>query len=57
MLEYNVPPEVVKAVATQESGARVNIRIWSQFDNKGKPIIFEDGGIGIMQVTNQPKYD
>jgi len=45
-LEANIPPEIVKAVATRESG-------WRQFDI-GKP---NDGGIGIMQITNQPAYD
>ncbi|MGG0239662.1 Ig-like domain-containing protein [Bacillus rhizoplanae] len=49
-LEANVPPEVVKAVAAQESG-------WKQFDENGQPIITQDGGIGIMQITNQSKYD
>lgn len=56
-LGANIPPEVVKAVATQESGARGDIRLWSQFDSKGEPIISEDGGIGIMQITNQASYD
>ncbi|EEL50332.1 MULTISPECIES: Ig-like domain-containing protein [Bacillus cereus group] len=49
-LKANVPPEIVKAVAAQESG-------WKQFDGNGKPIIAQDGGIGIMQITNQPQYD
>ncbi|HFJ9434320.1 serine protease [Bacillus thuringiensis] len=49
-LKENVPPEVVKAVATQESG-------WKQFDENGQPIIAQDGGIGIMQITNQPQFD
>lgn len=49
-LKANVPPEVVKAVAAQESG-------WKQFDGNGRPIIAQDGGIGIMQITNQSKYD
>ncbi|MDM5154335.1 Ig-like domain-containing protein [Bacillus sp. DX1.1] len=49
-LEAKIPPEVVKAVATQESG-------WKQFDGNGQPIIAQDGGIGIMQITNQTKYD
>ncbi|WP_160725259.1 Ig-like domain-containing protein [Bacillus sp. USDA818B3_A] len=45
----NIPPEVVKAVAAQESS-------WRQFVN-GKPLITSDGGIGIMQITNQSSYD
>lgn len=49
-LEYNVPPEIVKAVAEQESQ-------WKQFKSNGEPLISPDGGIGIMQVTNQPDYD
>lgn len=49
-LEANIPPEVVKGVASQESG-------WMQFDKSGAPIISPDGGIGLMQVTNQPSYD
>ncbi|PGV53478.1 Ig-like domain-containing protein [Bacillus sp. AFS037270] len=48
-LQANIPPEVVKAVAAQESG-------WRQFDS-GKPLITSDGGIGIMQITNQSSYD
>ncbi len=49
-LEANIPPEVVKAVATKESG-------WKQFDGNGQPIISQDGGIGLMQITNQSGYD
>lgn len=42
-----IPPEVVKAVAWKES-------YWRQFDDKGEPFDseFNDGGIGIMQVTD-----
>jgi Bacterial Ig domain/Choline-binding repeat/Transglycosylase SLT domain/Bacterial SH3 domain len=49
-LEANIPPEVVKAVATQESG-------WTQFTSNGQPYISSDGGIGVMQITNQASYD
>ncbi|MEW9053838.1 MAG: transglycosylase SLT domain-containing protein [Neobacillus sp.] len=49
-LEANIPPEVVKAVAMQESG-------WKQFDQDGQPLETDDGGIGIMQITNQVNYD
>ena len=38
-----IPPEILKAIAYQETGMR-------QFEN-GKPYISEDGGIGIMQLT------
>ena len=50
-IEADIPPEVVKAVATQESDG------WKQFDENGKPIISEDGGIGLMQITNKVNYD
>ncbi|AOH56162.1 hypothetical protein ABE28_017500 [Peribacillus muralis] len=46
-----IPPEVVKAVATQENGD------WRQFDAAGKPIKSSDGGIGLMQLTNKSGYD
>jgi hypothetical protein len=49
-LAYDVPPEVVKAVASQETG-------WKQFDQNGNPIVSADGGIGLMQVTNQPEFN
>lgn len=40
----DIPPEVVKAIAMEESG-------WKQFED-GKPLVSNDGGIGIMQVTD-----
>jgi hypothetical protein len=43
-LEKRVPPELVKAIAYVESG-------WQQFKG-GVPHISDDGGIGIMQVTD-----
>ncbi|MFT8323209.1 MAG: transglycosylase SLT domain-containing protein, partial [Bacillus sp. (in: firmicutes)] len=50
-LTEGVPPEIVKAIATQESGLK-------QFTENGEPIISADGiGIGIMQITNQSNYD
>ncbi|WP_028401446.1 Ig-like domain-containing protein [Ectobacillus panaciterrae] len=49
-LEAKIPPEVVKAVATQENG-------WRQFDGNGQPVVSKDGGIGLMQITNQAGYD
>ena len=49
-LEYKVPPEIVKAIAANESG-------WKHFDNDGNAIVTDDNGIGIMQITNQPGYD
>ncbi|MGE6550824.1 triple tyrosine motif-containing protein [Bacillus mycoides] len=48
-LDAKIPPEVVKAVAYKETG-------WKQFEN-GQPIISKDGGIGLMQLTNQSSYD
>lgn len=42
-LEYNIPPEVLKAIAYTESG-------YDQFKN-GEPYISDDGGIGVMQIT------
>lgn len=42
---------MVKAVATQENGD------WRQFNEDGKPIISDDGGIGLMQLTNKSGYD
>ncbi|KAA9015493.1 S-layer homology domain-containing protein [Niallia endozanthoxylica] len=49
-IKADIPPEVVKAVAEKESG-------WKHFDENGDVIISEDGGIGIMQITNQSNYD
>lgn len=50
-LDADIPPEVVKAVASKESGS------WKQFNDKGEPIISADNGIGLMQITNQPAFD
>ncbi|WP_316569104.1 transglycosylase SLT domain-containing protein [Neobacillus sp. YIM B06451] len=47
----DVPPEVVKGVASQENGT------WKQFKDNGEPVISPDGGIGIMQITNKPDLD
>ncbi|NHC41450.1 transglycosylase SLT domain-containing protein [Bacillus sp. MM2020_1] len=49
-LAAKLPPEVVKAVAAQESD-------WRQFTSDRKPFISADKGIGIMQITNQASYD
>lgn len=49
--DFPIPPEIVKAVAIVENGA------WKQFDANGEPVITEDGGIGLMQVTNTAGYD
>ena len=46
-IQADIPPEVVKAVATQENGS------WKQFKENGEPIISGDGGIGLMQITNK----
>ena len=48
-LKYDVPPEIVKAIAEGESGKR-------HFDENGEAIVTADNGIGIMQVTNQAEY-
>ncbi|WML24634.1 immunoglobulin-like domain-containing protein [Neobacillus sp. OS1-33] len=50
-IEADIPPEVVKAVATQENGS------WKQFDETGKTVESPDGGIGLMQLTDQRGYD
>lgn len=49
-LSAKIPPEVLKAVAATESD-------WRQFDSKGQPFKSQDGGIGIMQITNQATYN
>ncbi|GAE27456.1 subtilisin-like serine protease [Halalkalibacter wakoensis JCM 9140] len=48
-IQYDVPPEIVLAIAYQETQMR-------QFDENGDPILNADGdgGIGIMQVTMSP---
>jgi hypothetical protein len=43
-----IPAEVLKAIAYQETGMK-------QFTPDGQPLITEDGGIGIMQVTLSPE--
>ncbi|OKL37340.1 S-layer homology domain-containing protein [Domibacillus mangrovi] len=50
-LEADIPPEVFKAVATKENGG------WKQFDANGNAVTSSDGGIGLMQITNQSNYD
>ncbi|WP_234417377.1 SH3 domain-containing protein [Lysinibacillus sp. 2017] len=50
-LSYDVPPEIVKAIAEGESGN------WRHFDENGEAIVTADNGIGIMQITNQASYD
>lgn len=50
-LAYDVPPEIVKAIAEGESGD------WRHFNDSGETIVTDDNGIGIMQVTNQAGYD
>ncbi|MCR8926806.1 SH3 domain-containing protein, partial [Priestia megaterium] len=60
-LEEGIPPEIVKGIATQESGEQIGtiakFDLWSQFSNEGEPKIAPDGGVGIMQITNQSNYD
>lgn len=49
-LNADIPPEVVKGIATKESD-------WRQFVDE-QPYVSADGGIGIMQVTDKdPSYD
>lgn len=48
--KYEIPAVLLKAIAWQES-------TWRQFDSNGQPLISFDGGIGIMQLTNQPRFD
>lgn len=43
-LAKEIPAEILKAIAYTETGMK-------QFDAKGMPIITDDGGIGIMQIT------
>lgn len=43
-VKHGIPPEVLKAIAFVETGMK-------QFDAEGNPIITDDGGIGIMQIT------
>ena len=50
-MKYDVPPEIVKAIAEKESSG------WIHFNTMGKALYLTDKGIGIMQVTNHPKYD
>lgn len=50
-LKYDIPPEIVKAVAEEENGG------WKHFDEDGEPVISPDGGIGLMQITNKPLLD
>ncbi|WLR41604.1 cell wall-binding repeat-containing protein [Bacillus carboniphilus] len=45
-LENEVPPEIVKGIATQENGD------WKHFESNGEVNKSDDGGIGIMQITN-----
>ena len=43
-IKYGIPPEILKAIAFIETNMK-------QFDAGGNPIITDDGGIGMMQVT------
>jgi len=48
-IQFDIPPEIAKTLAYQESA-------WHQFEN-GEPKVSDDGGIGIMQVTNDSRFD
>lgn len=50
-LKAGIPPEIVKSVATKESGQ------WKQFNSDGTPVITPDGGIGLMQITTTAGYN
>lgn len=50
-IENGIPPEILKAIAYQESG---NTLKFQQFKANGEPIVSSDNGIGIMQITNHP---
>ncbi len=43
-MEYNIPPEILKAIATAESDMM-------QFED-GEIRVSDDGGLGMMQITN-----
>ncbi len=47
---HGIPPQVLYAVAYQESR-------WQQTGDDGQPLVSDDGGIGIMQVTSYSGYD
>jgi hypothetical protein len=49
--EFPIPPEIVKAVASVENNG------WKHFNANGEPVISDDGGIGLMQITNTTGYD
>lgn len=49
-IAHGIPPEILYAVAFQESR-------WRQYDDDGRPLVTDDGGIGIMQVTSYGGYD
>lgn len=43
-IKYGIPPEILKGIAMAET--KMN-----QFNADGTPVITEDGGIGLMQIT------
>ncbi|MGB3260448.1 S-layer homology domain-containing protein [Paenisporosarcina sp.] len=49
-IKQGVPPEIVKAIASQENGP------WKQFNDDGTAIETPDGGIGLMQITETTGY-
>ena len=46
-VKWDIPPKILYAIAYQESA-------WQQFKANGDPLISNDKGIGIMQVTTVP---
>jgi putative cell wall-binding protein len=46
-IENGIPPEILKAIAYQES-------TWNQYRSDGTPVVsFDHWGIGLMQITNR----
>ncbi|TFE04065.1 S-layer homology domain-containing protein [Jeotgalibacillus salarius] len=44
-IEKGIPPEVLKAIAYKENGG------FNHYDEDGSPVVSDDGGIGLMQLT------
>jgi hypothetical protein len=43
-IKYGIPPEILKGIAMAETKMK-------QFNEDGTPLVTEDGGIGMMQIT------
>ncbi|KIL44648.1 hypothetical protein KP77_28690 [Jeotgalibacillus alimentarius] len=44
-IEKGIPPEVLKAIAYKENGG------FNHYNEEGQPVVSDDGGIGLMQLT------